>query len=50
MAVNARNWQLYSTGIFSNCPTTVEVNHEAMLVGSTVNYWRLKNSWGTRWG
>lgn len=50
MAVNAKNWQLYSNGVFNNCPTSSEVNHEIFLVGFTSSYWRLKNSWGPHWG
>ncbi len=50
VAVNARNWQLYKTGIFNNCPETDDVNHDIYLIGVSLTYWRLKNSWGVRWG
>lgn len=48
VAVDASNWQLYKSGIFTNCGTSV--NHSALLVTMTDTYWRLKNTWGTTWG
>lgn len=48
IAVNVENWQHYRTGIFNNCGD--QVSHDIYLVGATLNYWRLKNSWGVRWG
>jgi len=49
VAVNTHSWQLYKAGIFNGC-TNVDANHDTFLVGVTTNYWRLKNSWGTKWG
>lgn len=48
VAVNTNNWQLYKSGIFDNCGS--EVNHDIFLVGFSEQSWRLKNSWGVRWG
>lgn len=48
IAVNTQNWQFYRAGIFSNCGDTV--NHDIYLVGASTDSWRLKNSWGIRWG
>ncbi len=48
VAVDASNWSPYKSGIFSNCGTSL--NHGVLLVGSTTDYWRVKNSWGTSWG
>jgi C1A family cysteine protease len=40
--VDARNFQFYSSGIFTNCGSNV--NHGALLVGiSNNNYWYVKN-------
>jgi len=51
--VNAGPWQTYRGGVFtSSCPATVD--HAALVVGygteGGVDYWILKNSWGTAWG
>lgn len=48
VAVNTTNWQFYRSGILENCGT--EVNHDTYLVGFTGESWRIKNSWGVRWG
>jgi len=49
VAVDASNWQLYKSGIFTNCnPNTL--NHAVLAVTLNDFYWRLKNSWGTTWG
>lgn len=48
VAVDANNWQLYSSGIFSNCRTSLD--HGVLLVGYTSDAWIVKNSWGTGWG
>lgn len=49
VAVNAKQWQTYKSGIYDSC-TSTEVNHDIYLVGVTNTFWRLKNSWGLRWG
>ena len=46
--VDASNWSLYRSGIFSNCD--VHINHSVFLVGSSEEAWTIKNSWGTTWG
>jgi len=48
VAVDATNWSGYSTGIFSNCGTSL--NHGVLLAGSTASYQLVKNSWGAFWG
>jgi len=54
VAVSAGNsyWMNYAGGIINKCGTGVD--HGVLLVGvfqnSTVNYWKIKNSWGTTWG
>jgi len=48
VAVDASNWSLYRSGIFSNCGTAV--NHGVLLVGLTDAYWTIKNSWASSWG
>lgn len=49
VAVNAQTWQSYKAGIYNGC-TSTEVNHDTYLIGVTTDYWRIKNSWGNRWG
>jgi len=49
VAVNALDWMTYKSGVFNGC-TSNEVNHDIFLAGATLTYWRLKNSWGVRWG
>jgi hypothetical protein len=49
VAVNAKEWRLYKSGIFDGC-TSTEVNHDTYLIGANEGYWRLKNSWGLKWG
>jgi len=48
VAVDASNWSSYSSGIFSNCGTSI--NHAVVAVGYTNDYWIIRNSWGQRWG
>ena len=45
----------YARGIFNQC-TSQNVNHAILVVGygtdnaTGLDYWLIKNSWGTRWG
>ena len=48
VAVDATNWSHYSSGVFSNCKTSL--NHGVTLVGVQGGNWWVKNSWGTTWG
>lgn len=49
VAVNAKDWQSYKSGVFDGC-TSTEVNHDTYLVGASAGFWRIKNSWGIKWG
>lgn len=49
VAVNAQDWQSYRSGVFDGCKSIV-VNHDILMTGATLTYWRLKNSWGKTWG
>nr|AGC65593.1 cathepsin [Achaea janata granulovirus] len=44
----------YKSGVVSFCGTNNGLNHAVLLVGygvdKTIEYWLLKNSWGTDWG
>ena len=48
ISVDAENWQMYSSGVFSDCGTNLD--HEVLLVGYTADYWIVKNSWSESWG
>jgi C1A family cysteine protease len=49
VAVDATNWSLYRSGVFSNCAKNL--NHGVLAVGYDVSgNWIIKNSWGTSWG
>lgn len=48
VAVDAANWSRYGSGIFDNCGK--KLDHNVLLVGLTSSYYKIKNSWGTRWG
>jgi C1A family cysteine protease len=48
ISVDASNWQLYSSGIFSDCDANLD--HEVLLVGYTADAWIVKNSWAESWG
>ena len=56
VAVAAGNsyWQGYSGGIMNVCGNARGVDHGVTLVGvyedEEKGYWKIKNSWGTRWG
>jgi len=46
--VDATNWKLYKSGIFSNCDK--RINHAVLAVGYSDFFWVVKNSWGPTWG
>lgn len=48
VAVDATNWAKYHSGIFSDCGN--DLNHDVLLVGMLLWSYKIKNSWGTRWG
>ena len=48
IAVDANNWQLYSSGVFSDCSDSLD--HGVLLVGYTADAWIVKNSWADSWG
>eukprot|EP00602_Paraphysomonas_sp_CaronLab_P008337 CAMPEP_0185024262 /NCGR_PEP_ID=MMETSP1103-20130426/7253_1 /TAXON_ID=36769 /ORGANISM="Paraphysomonas bandaiensis, Strain Caron Lab Isolate" /LENGTH=388 /DNA_ID=CAMNT_0027557181 /DNA_START=51 /DNA_END=1217 /DNA_ORIENTATION=+ len=55
--VDASDWHLYESGVFSGCPQTdVDINHVVQLVGygtddvSGEDYWLVRNSWSPAYG
>jgi len=50
VAVDARKWQSYRSGVFSGCSAMAQLDHGVLAVGYTDSYWKVKNSWGTSWG
>jgi len=52
IAVDARKWQLYSSGVFTGCSALVQLDHGVLAVGysDAGAYWKVKNSWGASWG
>lgn len=53
VSVDASNWYLYVSGIYSDPPgiTKYSINHDAVIVGYYPNqYWLIKNSWGVDFG
>jgi C1A family cysteine protease len=52
VVVDATLWGTYQTGIFTNCGSTLNINHAVNIVGVNVDegYWIIRNSWGTWWG
>lgn len=54
IAADSHNWYDYSSGIFDGCPKDADINHMMLAKGYGVadgkKYWRIQNSWGSRWG
>ena len=48
-AVDATNWMLYKSGIYSNCSGRT-LNYFTLVVGMTDTYWKVKMEWGSNWG
>ena len=50
ISIDATNWSLYRSGVFSNCGTTV-LNHAVVVIGYQADgTWIVRNSWGASWG
>ncbi|EFA75924.1 cysteine proteinase [Heterostelium album PN500] len=56
VTLNAENNEFYNYagGIYNNAACSTSINHAVLLVGygqaNGVEYWIIKNSWGTSWG
>lgn len=51
---NQLSFQLYSSGIFTNTNCGTQLDHATNVVGwgtsNGMDYWIMRNSWGTSWG
>jgi len=55
VAASDSSFGQYSSGIYNNTACGTSTNHATLVVGwgvnsSNVEYWIMKNSWGTGWG
>ena len=51
VCVAAEVWNSYRGGIMTTCPGGVDHCVQAVGVDTSKNgYWKVRNSWGTRWG
>jgi hypothetical protein len=50
VAVDAKKWFHYESGIFDSCSKDAELGHAVLAVGYAENYWKIQNSWGANWG
>jgi C1A family cysteine protease len=54
LEADQRVFQNYSTGIFDSTSCGTSLDHATAVVGwgtqSGVEYWIMRNSWGTSWG
>ena len=41
---------MYTSGVLDSTACGTQLNHAAVAVGYTDNYWIVKNSWGEKWG
>jgi len=46
--VDSSSWEFYQGGVDSSA--CGQVDHAALVVGYTPDYWIVQNSWGTSWG
>eukprot|EP00415_Alexandrium_ostenfeldii_P002148 UN2148 len=51
VVVAAKQWPLYSSGIYDGCDSVnVGLDHAVVLIGYGLDFWLIRNSWGTTWG
>ena len=51
IAIDATTWQNYKSGVLKCTQSTLDINHAVILVGVQADgTWKIRNSWGTRWG
>lgn len=50
IVVDASTWSTYTSGIMSDCGTSINHAVQAVGVDTGAGYWKVRNSWGPSWG
>jgi len=56
VSVDGSPWSMYDSGVFQGCLKDATINHAVLLMGyghdtsSSLDYWQVRNSWGSTWG
>jgi len=50
ICIDASSWNSYNGGVMSSCGKKVNHCVQAVGVDTSAGYWKVRNSWGTKWG